>query len=851
MPTSSLLPARTLAAALLAFSALSAARAAPLKVDINNSGRPLGEGHDPAFTPWSATPAWLTGADTSTATFGEVTVTFTRVGSVGSALRSGYWKSGLQNPSSNLKLISDGLMVADGEAGAQLEMRIAGLAPGDHTVLLYLNSWDAVPSVAPLDISVNGKQAINDLPVSVQATDNNLAATAYLNVTAEAGKDMVVLIKAETGGAFKSRNVHLNGFEIDTPNAKAQAGRPVPAHADGHVDADAGALTLGWQSAALGAASHDVYFGTGESAVAAATRESPEFRGSVKGNQFPVAGLEKGASYFWRVDTVAADGSITRGNVWSFRPRQLAFPGAEGYGRFARGGRGGVVVHVTNLNDSGPGSLRDAIVGDYGPRTVVFDVSGLITLKDDIIIDGSRPFITVAGQTAPGKGICIKREQFGLSGARDVIVRFMRIFPGDESGTTQNATGMSGADNCIMDHVSFGWAQDEGISTRGAKNMTLQRSFCSEMLNIAGHKNYPPGTEHGYAASIGGDIASFHHNLLAHNEGRNWSMAGGLDGAGEYAGRLDIFNNVVYNWGKRTTDGGAHEVNFVNNYYKPGSASTHFYALTANYGGFPGRQQYYFAGNVMPGKFDENSQSRGRRASLESKGGMLPENSRPAYRGFVDAPLFPSHATIHTARNAYKQVLSDVGCNQPRIDDRDTRIIGETLSGTFKYKGKGPFGGSPGLPNSVADVGGWEDYGNETRPAAWDADRDGLPDWWETIKELNPASAAGDFSEANADPDCDGYTHLEDYLNWLAAPNFETRVGASVDIDLAALTRGYTQSPVYAFSDVVGGKVALMNGRLARFTPDGKGAALAGFAFTVTDGVGDTMTRTVGVRVMP
>ena len=842
---------RALAVAFFTLVALDVGHAAPLKVDINNSGRPLAEGQDSAFLPWSATPAWLSGGDTSSATFGALTVTFARTGSVGTALRSGYWKSGLQNPATNLKLIADGLVVADGEAGAQLEMRLSGLTPGDHTLLLYLNSWDAVPSVAPLDISVNGKQVVNDLPVSVQVTDNNQATTAYLSFTAEAGKDVVVLIKAETSGTFKSRNVHLNGFEIDTPNAKAQAGRPVPAHADGHVDADAGSLTLSWQPAALGAASHDVYFGSSESGVSDATRTSPEFRGSVKTNQFPVAGLEKGAGYFWRVDTVAADGAITRGNVWSFRPRQLAFPGAEGYGRFARGGRGGVVVHVTNLNDSGPGSLRDAIAGDYGPRTVVFDVSGLITLQDDIIIDGSRPYITVAGQTAPGKGICIKREQFGLSGARDVIVRFIRIFPGDETGTTQNATGMSGVDNCIMDHISFGWAQDEGISSRSAKNMTLQRSLCSEMLNIAGHKNYPPGSAHGYAASIGGDIASFHHNLLAHNEGRNWSMAGGLDGAGEYAGRLDIFNNVVYNWGKRTTDGGAREVNFVNNYYKPGAASTHFYALTANYGGFPGRQQYYFAGNVMPGKFDENSQSRGRRAALESKGGMLPENSRPPYRGFVDAPLFPSHATIHTARNAYKQVLSDVGCNQPRIDDHDTRIISETLSGTYKYKGKGPFGGQPGLPNSVADVGGWEDYGNETRPADFDTDRDGLPNWWEAIKGTNSASAAGDFSESNADPDRDGCTQLEDYLNWLAAPNAESRAGEPVDIDLAVLTRGYTQNPSYAFSDVVGGKVALVKAGLVRFTPAGPDAALGGFTFTVTDGAGDSMTRTVGIRVVP
>lgn len=837
-------------AALLLLGALSALSAAELKVDINNNGRPLQEGLDPAFTPWSKTPNWLTAGDSCSSVFGDIAVKFTRAGPVGAGLQSGYWKGGLQNAVQNLKLTADGLKVAEGEAGAQIEMRIAGLAPGAHTLLLYLNSWDDTPSAAPIDIFVNGAQAIDNLPTSTRVTDNNQAATAYLHIAAEADREVVVLIKAETGGAAKSRNVHLNGFEIDTPNPKAQANQPSPAHADEHADADTGSLALGWSKPALGTASYDTYFGSDADAVRAATQGSPEFKGRQTDESLEVSGLKGHLTYYWRIDSVAADGVVTKGSLWKFRPRQLAFPGAEGYGRFARGGRGGVVVRVTNLNDSGPGSLRDAIEGDHGPRTVVFDVSGLITLEKDIVIDGSRPYITVAGQTAPGKGVCIKREQFGLNGARDVVVRFIRILVGQESGVTQNATGMSGVDHCIMDHISFGWGQDEGISSRGAKNMTLQRSLCAEMLNIAGHKNYKPGTAHGYAASIGGDIASFHHNLLAHNEGRNWSMAGGLDGEGRYAGRLDIFNNVVYNWGKRTTDGGAHEVNFVNNYYKPGAASTHFVALTANYGGFPGTQRYHVSGNVMPGKFDENNQGQARTVALEGKGGVLPENSRPPYQAWADAPFFPSHAVIHTARNAYKQVLSDVGCNQPMQDDHDARIIRETLNGTYTYKGTGPFGGRPGLPNTTADVGGWEDYGQETRPADWDADGDGLPGWWEKIKGLNPASPAGDFSEANDDPDGDGYTNLEDYLAWLAGPRMDCTRPASALIDLRILSRGYSEGPVFTVTDARNGVVRLEKGHLARFEPAGNGDALGGFTFTVTDAEGDSMTRTVGVRIV-
>jgi hypothetical protein len=284
---------------------------------------------------------------------------------------------------------------------------------------------------------------------------------------------------------------------------------------------------------------------------------------------------------FWRVDEVNATNGVTKGDLWRFRARHLAFPGAEGYGRFARGGRGGVVVEVTNLNDSGPGSLRDALTGNYGPRTVVFNVSGLITLESDLIINANNPCITLAGQTAPGKGICVRKYQLGMSGGRDVIIRHIRSRPGNLSGTTLNGSGMSGSDHCIMDHVSISWGIDEELSTRTSKNVTFQRSLISEALNIAGHDNYPPGTKHGYAATVGGDIASLHHNLLAHNEGRNWSLGGGLDANGFFAGRLDIFNNVVYNWGGRTTDGGAHEVNFVNNYYKPGAASSYFYALNA------------------------------------------------------------------------------------------------------------------------------------------------------------------------------------------------------------------------------------------------------------------------------
>lgn len=850
--------------ALLFLVGSASMRAAELKVDISNSGRPIAEGLDPAYINWGGTTqTWLVGGSQSiNATFGGVTVTFTRVGPNGAALRTGYWKEGVQATAYNVKLTGDGLMVdsgnatstppiPSGELGAQIEMRIAGLTPGDHSLLLYLNSWDgtAAVNVAPIDIFVGGTQVVNDLPVSVRVTDNALATTAYFPVTAVAGQDVIVLIKAETSGAHTSKNVHLNGFEIDVPNVKAKANNPVPANADEHVDADTGSVALGWGTAILGAVSHNVYFGTSESAVSGATTASPEFKGNTTANIYLATGINPHLTYYWRVDELAANGAATKGDVWMFRPRRLAFPGAEGYGRFARGGRGGVVVKVTNLNDSGPGSLRDAILGNYGPRTVVFDVSGLITLDTDIIIGSGQPYITIAGQTAPGKGITVKRQQLAMSGARDVILRYVRLLVGKESGETQNATGMAGVDHCIMDHVTAGWGIDEGLSTRGGKNLTFQRSSLSEALNVAGHQNYPAGTAHGYAASIGGDVASFHHNLLAHNEGRNWSMAGGLDGAGYYAGKLDIFNNVVYNWGGRTTDGGAQQVNFVGNYYKRGPVNGITTLLNPQYGGFPGTQQYHMSGNVLlNGATTVTNQTSLLSIGTES-GGTLPQNSTPPYSATVATPFFPSYATIHTATNAYKQVLSDVGSNLPQIDDRDKRIINETLNGTFTYTGS--VSGKKGLPDTTADVGGWENYGNESRPAGFDTDNDGMPDWWESLKGLNPNSAANDFTECNADPDGDGYTNLEDYLNWLATPNVQVAAGASVDVDLQALAIGYSKTtPSYVLTSPSGGAVSLVSGRYARFTPSGSASALGRFTFTVTDSAGDSMTREVNVRIL-
>lgn len=443
---------------------------------------------------------------------------------------------------------------------------------------------------------------------------------------------------------------------------------------------------------------------------------------------------------------------------------QLAFPTAEGYGRFALGGRGGRVIAVTNLADSGPGTLREAVEAS-GPRTVVFDVSGLITLESRLIIRSTNSDLTIAGQTAPGNGICIRKYNMGMLGATNVIARYLRVRPGNISGMTLDGMGMASSDNCIIDHCSISWTLDESFSSRGGRNITLQRTLISEALNEAGHKKYPPGTQHGYAASIGGDIGSFHHNLLAHCAGRNWSLAGGLTKSNShYAGRLDLRNNVVYNWSKRATDGGAHEVNFVNNYYQPGPATKFFFALNAQYGGFPGSQRYFFEGNVMPGYFGLTNQTAGRIATTE-RGGTVSTNYSP----WADAPFFESYVQTHSAAEAYTNVLANVGCNFPVLDEHDQRIIAETRAGTAKFKGSKT--GLPGLPDSQEDVGGWDSYPEVRRAADWDADHDGLPDAWEKSHGLNPKDPA----DGNADLNGDGYTNLEKYLNSMVGEYSVTR----------------------------------------------------------------------------
>ncbi|WP_343694452.1 T9SS C-terminal target domain-containing protein [Flavobacterium sp.] len=783
-----------------------------VKVDFDFFQRRLEEVHDPSYEAWV-----INENKEDQKTFNAVS--FKLKGN----FTSKWYKVGMNAPFYN-KLGSDGLITAE-----NLELKISGLKEGKHTLLTFHNAFDVITgkTFSPIKIYVDGKlqETVN---ASQRANAKIDASMAYITFSAEKGKDVIVRFEIDpTSNPDIVKQIVINGFELDTPNLMNQARTPEPKNRDEHVEVTK-SLILKWD-APKNVVAHKVYFGTDKNAVETATESSKEFKGKQSDKSFTVSDLYSGSTYYWRVDEIDSNGTVTLGNVWSFKPAQLAFPGAEGYGRYAVGGRGGKVIEVTNLNDDGPGSLRDAINQEIGPRTIVFNVSGNIKLASRLV--ANQPYITIAGQTAPGEGITISRAPIGLTG-NDGVIRFLTVRIG--GGTTFDGMGLTGADYSIIDHCSISWTIDESFSSRGAHHITLQRTLISEALNVAGHDKYPAGKMHGFAATIGGDIGSFHHNLLAHNQGRNWSIGGGLNGDGYYTGRLDITNNVVYNWGGRTTDGGANEVNFVNNYYKPGVSTTIFVALNAQHEGVgKGMQRYYFDGNIMPGYFDEKSQDKGRKSTISN-------NEKVEYETFVDKPFFPSYVETQSAKAAYKNVLSDVGANQPFFGKHDNRIIDETLKGTFTYKGSKS--GLGGMIDNEQDAGGWPNFVSETRPADWDTDHDGLPNWWEKAFGLNENSPSGDFSDANSDTDKDGFTQLDNYLDWLAQPHFFINLKDKKVLNVADYFKGFENKPVYTFSEVKNGKASL-KGKEIQFTASDKG--FASFVVTVKDADGDSMSRTI------
>ena len=783
------------------------------KIDFNLPGKESQSLED-GYANW-ALGRTASGEDTFTGNEGNaVSIKVESVeGTEGNAVFCNWWKDGVTRYS---KLVSDGIYPIilgsdnnytwSSSKPMGLKFTISGLSAGKHTLTAYHNNTDGKlsPSYPTVKVVVDGTTLQQGIAQTIRAEKTADAGMSHVQFQVTEGKPVVVeyISEPQEGTTYINTSVAVNALLFDQTNPKTQAANPQPAHQDFHADADSKSITLTW-TPAQAATLHHVMVGTDAANL--------QQVGTTTQPQYTLQQVSNMNTYYWRIDEEDATGTRYEGEVWSFRPRHLAFPGAEGYGRFAIGGRGGSVYHVTSLDDNPsdpqPGTLRYGIVCEKGPRTIVFDVSGYITLKARLTC--SDKYVTVAGQTAPGKGIILRGAPFGMNS--DGITRFLRIYRGyasteEEQNRGLDGFGMAGADHAIMDHCTIAWTTDEGFSSRGAKSITLQRTMIAEALNCADHPNYGSGACHGYAATIGGGqgsgVGSFHHNLLAHCEGRNWSLSGGLTGGGAYDGAHDVFNNVVYNWGGRATDGGSHEINFVNNYYRMGEATSQKYLLRLQLEGTgTGTQSAYVSGNIREEKSGTLTQDKlNTTYRYETSGGQV-VNWEP----FVTAPFFPSYATIESAEEALRNVLSDVGCNMPSPTAHEERIVQETLNKTYTYKGSKT--GKKGLIDREADAGGYEEIGSETREADYDSDADGMPNWWEKLHGLDPQVA-----DNNSDANGDGYTALEEYLNWMAEPHYFIQPGASLSIPLSPLFAGYSQAALYSASADKDNYQTLING---------------------------------------
>lgn len=819
------------------------------KVDINMEGRKMDEVNEDGYTSWFI----ARGVDASITVSGVTFELWATSPDNHATFRTSWSKALVQSPY-YMRLVGDGVkidadsLIAFPKTPAAFELRIKGLPKGKHLLQSFHNIWEDTTkyTYAPMDVYLNNTLLFSKVRRSVKVT-NTLDATIVtteLNVTQD-NQEMVLSFVADTtfsptAGKTADWNVCINAFELNTSAAIKQACDPVPTHGDMHVDADSGYFNLQWGAAINNFTKiHTLYFAADSASVADATNTT---QGICKG-EFPVGnttwkadGLSNLDTYYWRVDETDSSGFVTTGKIWRFKPRHMAFRDAEGYGRFATGGRGGIVVYVTNLNDAGPGSFRDAVTGNKGPRTVIFNVSGIITLDSKIFCDD---YITLAGQTAPGKGICLRKSSLAISD--ESICRFMRMRLG--SGESTDGMGMPGADHSIMDHCSVSWSIDEGCTSRNALNITVQKTLISEALNMA-NLHDDPNSRHGFAAVFGGDVATVHHNLLANNSGRNPRFDGGMDGNGYYKGRVDCFNNVVYNWNAHSAYGEAHEVQFVNNYYKQGPATNKTKIFNADVNqreSNKGTESYYTSGNVLELK-DKSFMCNGSdpRCCIEySLYGTMDFN----WEIFVKEPFFPSYAKIESAYDASKSVLSDVGATMPIFDDHDKRMIYETQTGTYKYMGSKT--GLPGVIDSETDAGGYEDYSGGTRAADFDTDLDGLPNWWEKLFGTNENSASGDFSDSNADPDKDGYTALEDYLEWMSVPHYFLNSYESDTIELSEFTAGY-ENPTFSI-DASANFNLKISGSLLIISPISIRSGITYFDIKSVDKEGSTFTRRIGV----
>lgn len=465
---------------------------------------------------------------------------------------------------------------------------------------------------------------------------------------------------------------------------------------------------------------------------------------------------------------------------WANRPYDLdqadipSFPGAEGGGSFSFGGRGGKVLIVSNLNDAGPGSLRWACE-QGGARIVVFNVSGTIHLNTPISV--RAPYITIAGQTAPGDGICVASESFWVD-THDVVVRHMRFRRGITTvGRRDDSFGGNPVGNIMLDHISATWGCDENISfyrhmyndgnggidqKLATVNVTIQNSISAEGLDT---------WNHAFGSTLGGENTSFLRNLYSCNSGRNPSVG--------WFGIFNFTNNVVFNWVHRSMDGSDYRgmFNLINNYYKPGPLTPKEGPLSHRFvKPESGRSnvklktygRVYCNGNIMEGneKVTKDNWAGGVQVEDEEDCGPYAQAMK------VNKPFPMPKTLIMTAEKAYDFVLANCGATYPKRDVADARIVKNVRTGKiqvlegvstadipkFKYRRLPEDSYKQGIITDISQVGGWPKLQGSPRA---DRDKDGMPDSWEIKYGLNP----DDPSDAVKDCNGDGYTNIEKYIN--------------------------------------------------------------------------------------
>jgi len=575
--------------------------------------------------------------------------------------------------------------------------------------------------IAPPVAAFTGSPTSGNKPLTVNFTDQSTnsptswswtfgdggTSTAQnpSHVYNNAGTYTVSLTASNAGGSDAETKTN---YITATDPLPGKATNPSPTNGATGVDENA---NLSW-AAGSGATSHDVYFGTAN---------PPPFQGNQTATSYDPGTMALDVTHYWRIDEKNAVGTTT-GNLWSFTtgtPSGVwAFPGAEGFGTNTTGGRGGTVIKVTNLNDSGTGSLRAACSAS-GARIVVFEVSGTITLSSDIAI--SNPYITIAGQTSPG-GICLRKYGINVR-THDVVIRYIRSRPGNESGTECHAININNASyNVVLDHCSLSWGVDEDASTAGSSHdVTIQRCIISEGLRNAGHSEGNHSC--GFINNPSDTNISLHHNLWAQNDERNPRSHGGV---------VDVVNNVIYHPGSSCAylgGTGYFQTNWIKNYMLGASIySVKFLSGTSGL--------VYVEGNKDPHR---TSDTQDEWDVVNGDAGTYRSSTAFDAPPVTETDVFPTNLL-------FDNVLDNSGATVPVRDAVDTRIVNNVRDGT------GSFIDSP------SEVGGWPTLSGGSPPT--DTDNDGMPDDWETARGLNPNA-----DDSAGDRDSDGYTNIEEYIN--------------------------------------------------------------------------------------